>query len=829
MSLKLNMFRWIFLFILLSCSFFAQTQTAFVYGIVTDNKNKPLEDVQIIINGENRVATTTFKDGSYGLNVPINDTVVLVFKRIDFKDAIRKIRLTEADTFKLNVGLTESNELNPVVITETRRNEIIMQIPIEKLEYIPDPTGDPLIAILKRYVVSNNELSSQYSVRGGNYDENLVYVNDFEIYRPLLIRSGQQEGLPFPNYDLISDVGFSAGGFDAQYGDKLSSVLDIQYKKPKDFEAGITASLLGASFYFNNGSDSARDYYLFGARYKTNKYLLNALSTEGQYEPVFFDVQGLYGINFNKKSTLEILGNFSSNSYKFIPQSAVTSTGIVNYVVQLQVFFEGQEVDKYLTGFGGVSYQYRPDKRTGYKFLLSTYRSLEEETFDVIGDYWLGLVETNLGDENFGEANPNYGLGVGTFQNFARNYLESTVSNIAHEGYHEAGAHYIQWGARAQYEYINDQLKEWELLDSAGYSLPYTGEEVLMQDVLRTEITLESQRYNAFIQDSWTPGKDERFTLTGGVRSSYWTINKEITVTPRIQFAWKPELKNKDSLERDVVFKAATGLYYQPPFYRELRNSSGEINKNVLSQKSAHVLIGADYNFIAWNREFKFVTEIYYKYLWDIVPYDVENVRITYFGENKATGYATGIDMRLFGEIVDDADSWISLSVLRTKEDIEGDSTFNIIYNTDNSIDTLIAVTQGYIPRPTDQLINFGMFFQDYMPGNKNFKVNLSFLLGTGLPFGPPGNQYYRNAGRVPPYRRVDIGFSYLLLGNDRIRKDNVFKQVESMWAGIEVFNLLGVQNTISYIWVKDISNTQYAFPNFLTDRRLNVKLVVKI
>lgn len=819
----------IFLCIILFLSgIILHAQNAFVYGVITNEKNKPVEDVSVFLFNKDKAPSSSLKNGAYGIDVPVNDTVVIIFSRLGYDEVYHKVFLTQADTFKVDVQLNET-ELDVVLITDQRRFEVITPIPIDELEYIPDASGDPLMASLRKFVVSNNELSSQYSVRGGNYDENLVYVNGFEVYRPLLIRSGQQEGLAFPNYDLISNVGFSAGGFEARYGDKLSSVLDIQYKKPKEFEAGITASLLGATFYMNNGSDSSKDYYLFGARYKTNQYLLQGLNVEGQYKPVFLDAQALYGININKKSTLEILGNISSNSYTFIPLSAVTSTGIVNYVLQLQVYFEGQEVDDFLTGFGGISYQYRPNSATGLKFLASTYHSLETEAFDIIGDYWLGQVETNLGDEDFGKANQNYGLGVGTFQNFARNYLQSTVANIGHEGYHQYAAHYFKWGARAQYEYINDELKEWEMLDSAGYSLPYTGEEVLLQDVLRTNIILESQRYNAFFQDTWAPGADNSFTLTGGVRSSYWTVNDEFFITPRMQASWKPDWKKKDNKETDVVFKAAAGLYYQPPFYRELRNREGEINKDVLSQKSAHALLGADYNFKAWNRDFKFVTEVYYKYLWDIVPYDVENVRITYYGENNGEGYATGIDMRLFGEVVEDADSWISLSFLKTEENLVGDSTFNIIYNTDNSIDTLIPINQGYIPRPTDQLVNFGMFFQDYMPGNKNFKVNLSMLFGSGLPFGPPDNSYYRNAGRIPPYRRVDIGFSFLLVKPDRIPKDNMFKNVKTLWGGIEVFNLLGIQNTISYIWVKDVSNTQYAFPNYLTDRRLNLKLVLKV
>ncbi|MFN3940351.1 MAG: carboxypeptidase-like regulatory domain-containing protein, partial [Chitinophagales bacterium] len=399
--------------------------TATIYGIVTDTNNVRKADVNIVIVGQPGVGTITNADGYYLLEVAAGDTVVLAFSYTGYDLTYKKILTEPGKTYKMHVRLKSEVSLEPVVITENRRNEIIMQIPIEEIEYIPDPTGDPIIALLKKYVTSNNELSSQYSVRGGNYDENLVYVNDFEIYRPLLIRSGQQEGLSFANYDLIQTVSFSAGGFEARIGDKLSSVLDIQYKKPKEFEAGVTASFLGGSFYVNNGSPDRKMYYLFGTRYKTTQYLLNSLNTEGEYNPEFFDVQGLLGFKLNEKSDLEILGNFSYNKYNFIPISRVTSTGVVNNVIRLEVFFDGEEEDKFVTGFGGISYQYRPDQSTGYKVLLSAYRSLEDETFDIIGDYWIGVVESNPGDEDFNEI--KYGLGAGTFQNFARNYLDATV------------------------------------------------------------------------------------------------------------------------------------------------------------------------------------------------------------------------------------------------------------------------------------------------------------------------------------------------------------------------------------------------------------------
>lgn len=803
---------------------------ATVYGNVRDEENNPLPEANITLLQPNTTIQTD-KQGNYSFEVPAGDTIVLAFTFVGNEPHYEKVILEEGQRYLLLVKL-KSITLGTVVVSDPK--ETIFRIPVRELEQIPS-ASDPISAILTALgAVKNNELTSQYSIRGGNYDENLVYVNDFEVYRPLLVRSGEQEGLPFPNYDLIDNIAFSAGGFEAKYGDKLSSVLDIQYKAPREFESGLTASLLGASYYIGDAIstdrdsliDSTKGYYLFGARYKTNRYLLSSLNTEGQYEPTFIDGQGLFGWKFNRHSSIEALGNFSLNSYTFLPLSRSTATGVVNDVVQLDVFFEGQEIDKFITGFGGFSYRYQRDSFTVYKFLISGYHSLETETFDILGEYWLGQVETNLGSEEFG--NVLYGLGVGAFQNFARNYLSSDVFNISHLGTHEYNTHYMQWGVRAQYELISDELKEWELLDSAGYSLPYTGETVQLQEVFNSSTTLNSLRYSGYWQDTWEPDS-AHISLTAGVRSSYWDLNNEVTITPRIQFVWQPQWKNKLNQRRNIELKASTGLYYQPPFYRELRDLEGNVNTSVKSQKSLHVVIGSDYKFKAWNRDFRFITEMYYKYMFDLIPYDVENVRIRYYGENMATGYAAGIDLRLHGEIVEDADSWVSLSFMRTMEDIEGDSTVTVL-DKDSDIDSLLYSPRGYIPRPTDQLVNFGMFFQDYMPGNKNFKVHLSFLIGTGLPYGPPNNEYFRNSLRIAPYRRVDIGFSALLLSpkRDLIGKPWYNTTFESLWASVEVFNLLGIQNTISYIWVKDVNNLQYAFPNYLTDRRINVKLVAK-
>lgn len=811
--------------LLLSLSLLAQQQIT-VRGIVTGENNDPLPNAHIRLTSDPAHGVVTNDTGIFAICVPADDTVLLLITYIGYDSLYKKIFAQSGNSIPiLIVHMNKSsNVLHPVTVEGNK--PFMNTIDITPLEYIPS-TADPLTAILRALGAgNNNELSSQYSVRGGNYDENLVYVNGFEVYRPLLIRSGQQEGLPFPDYDLISSVSFSAGGFDARYGDKLSSVLDIRYKQPKHFESGITASLLGASFYMNDGSDSQKVYYLFGARYKTNQYLLNSLNTEGQYKPFFGDVQGLLGYKFKNKSYFELLGTFSYDSYKFFPLSSTTATGVVNDVVRLNVFFDGQENDNFITGFGGLSYTMFPKKNVTLKFLTSGYHSLESETFDIIGDYLIGQVETNPGDQNYG--NILYALGVGSYQNFARNYLQADVANITHNGtWQYSDKHTLQWGATVQHEAIGDALKEWELLDSAGYSLPYTGDEVQLHEVLRSNTALHSMRYSGYVEDTWQP-LSTHLTFIGGVRAGYWDLNHETIVSPRFSIMMKPDWHRKGK-PMDISLKAALGIYDQPPFYRELRDLSGVVHTDVKSQKSIHFLLGQDLNFYRWDRRFTFTTEVYYKYLFDLIPYNIDNVRIRYFGRNDGVGYAAGIDLRLNGEIVKDAESWVSLSLLQTKENLKDDSTYHIAYTSEGTIDTFYLVPQGYIPRPTDQLVNFGMFFQDYMPGNKNFKVHLNFLFASGLPTGPPDNAYYRDAIRIPPYRRVDIGFSALLLGKDRdSTKLRMLRNVESVWAGIEVFNLLGIQNTISYIWLKDVNNVEYAFPNYLTDRRINFRIIAK-
>lgn len=807
----------------------ACAQTATIYGNVRNEANQTLPSVSIKISSGGGVRFTD-KAGNYEFPVAADKEVTLTFSSVGYENFERKVNLKMGQRFPLYVVLIQQTYvIDSITIEdkELRDQPSMVRIDPKLFDALPSTSGG-VEAILKVLgASSNNELSSQYSVRGGNYDENLVYVNDFEIYRPFLIRSGQQEGLSFINPDLVGSLLFSAGGFAAKYGDKMSSVLDIEYKRPEKFGGNATISLLGGGLSLEGSSKNHRTHFLFGGRYKTNQYLLNTLETTGEYQPSFIDIQADLTFDVSDKVSVEAIGNYSKNNYRFVPEDRVTTFGTIQQTLRLTVYFDGQEVDAYSTAMAGLSLTYKPRKNMNLKFLGSIYGDREDETFDVIGEYYLGEVNNNLGAQDFGQT--LYYFGTGTNQVWGRDYLNAYVLKFAHKGSLLQHHHYLQWGFDVNREHIDDNLSEWTRLDSAGYTLPYSSTQINIQDIIRTQNIFSSMRYSAYLQDSWTINEDRNFTLTYGSRINYWDYNRQFMVSPRIQMAYQPKW------DRDIVFRGAIGAYGQPPFYRELRDLEGNIHPAVLAQRSIHYVIGGDYNFKWWDRPFKFVSEIYYKQLYDLNPYELDNVRIRYFGENSATGYAAGIDFRLNGEFVKDAESWISLSLLSTKENINNDFVYAVdtiftdpgqgMFTLDSTI-----VYPGLIPRPTDQFLNFGMFFQDYLPGNENFKVHLNFLFGTGLPTGPPDHVRSRDTLRLSPYRRVDIGFSYLLLnGKKQKNKDSkVLGNFENIWISLEVFNLLGVSNEVSYTWVKDITNTIYAVPNYLTGRRLNIKMNVR-
>lgn len=814
----------IYLIICLLFSAGVKAQKANVYGKVSDENGQALELVNIAVEGLPG-GTVSDKYGFFDYDVPAGREITLLVSFIGFDTRRIPLNLNPGASEQLSITLSrKATDLPETVISDRPiRKTSLTRVDPKLVSVIPSVAGG-VESVLKTLpgVASSNELSSQYSVRGGNYDENLVYVNDVEIYRPFLIRSGQQEGLSFVNSDLVSSILFSAGGFEAKYGDKMSSVLDIKYKKPQEFGGSFALSLLGASLHLEGTALKDRFTYLMGARQKSNQYLLNSLETSGQYKPSFTDIQTSLTYDVSKKLELSFLGNFARNAYTVIPESRETDFGTINEAYRFTVYFEGQEVDRFDTWLGAVSADWYPDTGLKMKFTASAYRSTEYETFDILGQYFIGRLETDFGKDDFG--NVTDPIGVGSFLDHARNYLTADVINFQYLGSRERRNSFLQWGLKYQHEAINDELREWQMLDSAGYSLPHpadflgdssTPRPLVLNRFVSKSIDIASNRYSGFIQQSWDiPADSNSLNVTAGIRSQYWDLNGQFLISPRASLAFEP------NWERSMLFRFAAGIYYQPPFYRELRDPEGNLNTNLKAQRSIHLVAGTDYDFIAWGRPFKLVSEIYYKFLNNLVPYVIDNVRIRYDAENHAKGYATGIDIRVNGEFVRGIESWASLSVMETREDILDDFYFD---------ENGQRIEPGYIPRPTDQRVNFGLFFQDYLPSNPTFKMHLNLLFGSSLPFGAPGAPKYQHTLRIPPYRRVDIGFSKQLKEDGAVVRDgHLLSNFRDVWVTVEVFNLLQVNNTISYIWIADITNRLYAIPNYLTPRMLNVKLVAK-
>ncbi len=825
-------------FLLLWVAAFPQ-QTATIQGKITDERNQPLELVNIAVFGLPG-GTTTARDGNFMLSVPASKPLSIVISSIGFETDTVKIRLAAGEKYRIDRKLKEKTVMLQSVIVEDRqlRNTNLNRINPKAVTLMPSASGG-IESLLKTMpgVVSNNELSSQYSVRGGNYDENLVYVNDIEIYRPFLVRSGQQEGLSFLNSDLVSSVLFSAGGFDAKYGDRLSSALDIRYKRPRSFASSASASLLGANVHVEGASNDNRFSYLAGVRYKTTQYLLNSLETKGSYKPVFIDFQSLLTYNLNENLELSLLTYLSSNSYNLIPQSRQTNFGTFFEPLRLTIFFDGQEADRYKSMMSAVTLSHQVNKKMQVKWIASAYRSVEQESYDIQAEYWISLLENQ--PEDYDSIEVIETRGVGKYIDHARNKLEMNVINFENRYSLNSGRSFAQWGIKFQHEAINDRLKEWYLLDSAGYTLPYNPgtpgqsgnlDDIVLSYYMESKANLSSNRYTAFAQNTWDLDDDStRLAFTIGVRANYWDYNQELLISPRATLSYKPNWK------RDILFRFSTGYYYQPPFYRELRNLEGEINPYLKAQQSIHFVLGSDLNFIAWGRPFKFVSELYYKYLKDLVPYEVDNVRIRYLGINGSKGYAAGIDMKVNGEFVKGVESWASLSIMKTEEDLYDDYYYDrynasgelIRYNTADQVcvDSLIRYP-GYIPRPTDQRVTFGMFFQDYLPMNPSYKMNVGMYFGSGLPTGAPHTALYTHTKRISPYRRVDIGLAKQIIGPEAWKPaSGFFKNFKTLWVTLEILNLLQVDNTISYNWVRDYNGNQYGVPNYLTPRQVNIKV----
>jgi hypothetical protein len=639
-------------------------------------------------------------------------------------------------------------------------------------------------------------------VRGGNFDENLVYINDIEVYRPMLVRAGQQEGMSIINSDMVSTIEFSAGGFGAKYGDKMSSVLDIHYRKPSEFMGSVTASLLGASAHIEDVTKNGKLAHISGIRYKTNKYLLGSLDEKGEYDPNFLDFQTYITYALNSKFDISVLGNIARNQYKFIPQTRQTSFGTWDAPLNTTIYFDGQEVDDFQTYLGAVSANYHPNNELNFKFISSAYYATENVTYDILGDYYLNQLERDMSSEEFGDSVLN--LGVGSFIEHARNSLKSTVYNLSHVGAYDTDNHLINWGLKFQHEAVDSKINEWVFRDSTGYSIPYSDKEVLLFYTLNSKSKINSNRITGYIQDTWSLRvKKGDFYINGGLRFNYWDFNNEFLLSPRATLNYYPDWKNK------ISFRLSGGIYYQTPFFKELLFTDGSIDYETRAQRSYQVVAGTDLLFLAWNRPFRFTTEAYYKYMNRLIPYQVDNVRIQYLPEHESIGYATGVDMKINGEFVSGVQSWASLSFMQTKEDIYWDG-------------------HGYIPRPSDQWINFSLFFQDYLPGNPSYKMQLSAFYGAGLPTGPPNGERYQDVFRMPAYRRIDLGFYKVFISKARPANSVFFKHLSDLWLSLEVFNLLNINNTISYYWVSSIQGDQFAVPNYLTGRKINLKLTVK-
>jgi len=790
--------------------FVSAQETVTISGYVMDAHSHAVELVNIS-DYKGTTATYTDEKGFYSIQLPKSDTIILRYSCISFQPTTRII---PAEMKKLQVNVTmsaTSRTLKEVTVRgQQRQTNTLETLDASKIRLLPDASGGSIEALLVTFagVSSNNELSSQYSVRGGNYDENLVYVNGIEVYRPLLIRAGQQEGLSFINPEMVQEVKFSAGGFDARFGDKMSSVLDIKYKKPEKTEAVATVSLLGANLYVGQSSKNGKFTQIHGLRYKTNAYLLGTLDTKGEYSPSFLDYQTYLTYKFTPTLEMSFLGNFSQNSYQFKPKDRNTDFGTYTQRYSLYVAFDGQERDKFQTAFGALTLTKTVRDNLKLSLQSSVFQTQEDENYDITGQYWLH--ETPMGNSDTNSKDAKL-IGIGTYHEHARNHLTANVFNVSHLGTWKLKNNEVQWGLTYQREHIYDNLKEWEMRDSAGYALPFSDSEIKMVYSMRSNVKMESNRFTGYLQDNWRHRNEAGlFILTGGIRGNYWDFNKELLVSPRASIAFLP------NWEKDFTFRFSTGIYYQAPFYKELRYTTTlangmdtvTLNRAIKAQKTIHYVGGMDYHFVGFDRPFKLTTELYYKNMTNLIPYTVDNVRIRYSGKNEGEGYTTGLDMKLFGEFVPGTDSWLSLSLMKSKETING-------------------VT---VSRPNEQRYNVSLFFQDYFPNNPKLTMSLKVVWADGLPFGPPNMDKSYATLRMPPYRRVDIGMSRLLVaGEDKIMKTGIMKHLKNVWIGVDCFNLLGISNVNSYYWVTDISNTQWAVPNYLTGRQLNIRLTVEL
>lgn len=770
-------------------------QSFTLQGKVSDKDGNPIELASVMVVSQGKLAMTNLK-GEFHMQLHSEDSVKVRFSMIGYKSKERVLRRPQGKQTLL-IQLLDDNEMQEVIVEgKTKQHGTTEELDVEKVKQGPSATGNAVEEMVQTQagVSTHSELSSQYNVRGGTFDENSVYINNIEVYRPFLVRSGQQEGLSIINPDMVQSVGFSTGGFEAKYGDKMSSALDITYKRPKRTEASLTASLLGASAYL--GIASKKFTWTNGVRYKTNRYLLGSLQTKGEYKPSFLDYQTYLSWQPSKRWQIDFIGNISDNHYNFQPEDRETNFGTLQNVKKFRVYFDGQEKDLFRTYFGSLSITRHLSPRTDVSLLASAFSTREQERYDIQGQYWLTQTETS---EN---------LGVGTYMQHSRDYLNANVKSLKLMLQHRMGKHKIEGGVTYKVEQVKENSAEYEYRDSAGYNVPHTGRDLRMIYALRAKNELNAKRTEAYLQDTWNfqtrDSVPTLFTFNYGVRFAHWSFNGESIVSPRASLTITPG-KN-----RNLSFRIAGGLYYQAPFYKELRDTSvvngityATLNESIRSQRSIHALASMSYRFEMMGRPFKFTAEAYYKALSQLVPYSVDNVKVTYYGDQQATGHATGLDLKLFGEFVPGTDSWLTLSVMNTRMRLNGKS----------------------IPLPTDQRYALNLYFTDYFPGTTRWRMSLKLAYADGLPFATPHQELENNSFRAPAYKRADIGMSYRLLDNHDGSRNTIFKNV---WIGLDCLNLFGINNVNSYYWVTDIAGQQYAVPNFLTGRQINGRVTVE-
>ncbi|MDB4134844.1 TonB-dependent receptor [Flavobacteriaceae bacterium] len=797
------------------------SQNGYIKGVVLDINNNPIENVNI--SSESNVGATTNSNGFYSIEVKASNNVNITFSHVNFKSVSFLVNLKTNEVYEfypvMDINIEQIEE---IVLNSNKRAELknIITIDPQIIRTIKgaQPGIENLLKTLPGVNISN-ELSTQYSVRGGNFDENLVYVNGIEIYRPFLVRSGQQEGLSFVNSNLIKNINFSAGGFQSKYGDKLSSVLDIEYKNPNGNNLSGNLNLLGGNITSENISKNAKISNILGVRYRDNSLLVNSRETLTNYNPKFIDIQNFLTANINEKFSFNFLSYMSVNNYNYKPESRQTNFGTLDDPTALIVYYQGQEKDKYQTFFGAVKLNFKATDYTELSLITSAFQTSEKEYFDILAQYRLGEVNNNIGDEDLGDV--EFSEGIGSQLNHGRNNLNAIIYNIEHKGSFKKNKNNLEWSLKLTKEDIKDRIVEWEVIDSTGYSIdppffeslgdqPYTANEgpiVPYQNIRKTNNT-NTNRIQSFIQWSknFNLGSTKVYS-NAGVRLHGWSIDKQkinFVFSPRFQVGIKPDW------EKDMIFKLSGGVYQQPPFYRELRDYNGDINYDVKAQKSIQLVASNEYSYMLWNRPFKLTSELYYKNMSNINPYTIDNVRIRYLANNNAKAYAYGLDVRLNGEFIKGTESWFSFGYLNTKENIDN---------------------QGYIPRPSDQRLKFGILFQDYIPNIPDLKMYLNLVYNSGVPGGAPSyaNAYdYQN--RLPDYKRVDLGISYVIVGGEKDYKKGWKKNFSGLNIGLEIFNMFDIQNSITNTWVRDVySKRQYSIPNYLTPRILNLTIDIKL